>query len=339
MPRKQRKEITKESYTNIISTYQADKYSIKEISKMFSLDRKTIGNIIKKHESGEQFMHASEKRKRTCKIRNTTFTETEQIIYNSVAVDNSLVLQEISDKICENELPRISKSTVCRKLAKMQFTRKRLTLVPIERNTLENINARAIYAMQISQVRDGSLIFLDETGFSQHTCRRYGYSPRNVKAFISVPANKGINRSLMCVIGVKGVICHDHRLGAYNSASLVKFIETKLALHFEAHPNHILIMDNAAFHKSTLVKNALREHNISHKYLVPYSPELNPIEEFFAMLKSKFHALRSAEKNLSVEDCLARLLEPRNTYEEQCNGFYRNMRAWVDKARRREHFI
>ena len=61
---------TKESYSNIINTYQADKYTIKDIVEMFSFDRKTIGNIIKKHESGEQFMNTSEKRKCTCKNRN-----------------------------------------------------------------------------------------------------------------------------------------------------------------------------------------------------------------------------------------------------------------------------
>jgi len=125
----------------------------------------------------------------------------------------------------------------------------------------------------------------------------------------------------------------------YNSVSLVEFIETKLALHFEVHPSHILIMDNAVFHKPVLVKHALKERNIPHKFLVPYSPELNPIEEFFSMLKSKFNALKAAERNLSIEDCLSRLLGPRNVYAEQCNGFYRNMRIWVDKARRREQFI
>ena len=100
----------------------------------------------------------------------------------------------------------------------------------------------------------------------------------------------------MCVIGLNRVLCHDQRLGAYNSASLVEFVETKLALHFEAHPSNILIMDNAGFYKSVLVKIALRERNIPLKFLVPYSPELNPIEEFFSMLKSKFNALKAEKK-------------------------------------------
>ena len=51
-------------------------------------------------------------------------------------------------------------------------------------------------------------------------------------------------------------------------------------------------MDNAAFHNSVLVKNALRERNVPHKFPVPYSPELNPIDEFFSMLKSKFKHLK-----------------------------------------------
>ena len=104
-------------------------------------------------------MHTIERRKRTYKNRNSTFTKTEQIIYNSIAVDNSWVLREISDKICENKLHRILKSTVYRKLAKMQFTSKRLKLISMERNTLEKMIARVIYTTDVLKVWNDNLIF------------------------------------------------------------------------------------------------------------------------------------------------------------------------------------
>ena len=44
------------------------------------------------------------------------------------------------------------------------------------------------------------------------------------------------------------------------------------------------IEKNVRFHKTTAVLDSLRSRSIAFKFLVPYSPELNPIEEFFSML-------------------------------------------------------
>ena len=83
----------------------------------------------------------------------------------------------------------------------MKFTRKRLTLIQMERNTSERIDSRAIYASEILMIERKNLIFIDETGFNQHAQRTYGYSQRNTKAYVQVPENRGVNNSCMCAIG------------------------------------------------------------------------------------------------------------------------------------------
>ena len=57
------------------------------------------------------------------------------------------------------------------------------------------------------------------------------------------------------------------------------------------------------------------------------------------MLKSSYHALRIDSPNLSIGDCLNLLLNHPKEYSQQCHGFYENMRKWLEKARRKEHFI
>ena len=47
----------------------------------------------------------------------------------------------------------------------------------------------------------------------------------------------------------------------------------------------IVIMDNAAFHKSTKVKNLIESVGCKLVFLPPYSPDLNPIEKFWANMK------------------------------------------------------
>jgi len=139
----------------------------------------------------------------------------------------------------------------------MEITRKRLSLVPEERNIQEKINARAIYSMEVSRISNENLIFLDETRFNRHTFRRYGYSLRNTKAYIT--ANRGVNTSLICEIGVQGVIGYTLKTGAFNTSTFLEFIKKKLVPYFASNSNKVLIMDKC---RRTVLGDTfkLREH-------------------------------------------------------------------------------
>lgn len=53
---------------------------------------------------------------------------------------------------------------------------------------------------------------------------------------------------------------------------------------------HVLIMDNAAFHKSQHTLELVAEAGCQLVFLPPYSPDLNPIEKFWANLKRKIRS-------------------------------------------------
>lgn len=48
-----------------------------------------------------------------------------------------------------------------------------------------------------------------------------------------------------------------------------------------------IVMDNAAFHKSEDTRKIIEAANCHLVFLPPYSPDLNPIEKFWANLKAK----------------------------------------------------
>ena len=51
-------------------------------------------------------------------------------------------------------------------------------------------------------------------------------------------------------------------------------------------PGDIVIMDNLGSHKSQAVRRAIRAAGAKLLFLPPYSPDLNPIEQVFAKLKT-----------------------------------------------------
>ena len=48
---------------------------------------------------------------------------------------------------------------------------------------------------------------------------------------------------------------------------------------------HVVILDNASFHKSSQTVDLITATGASLLFLPPYSPELNPIEKDFATIK------------------------------------------------------
>ena len=62
-----------------------------------------------------------------------------------------------------------SQSFVSRILNKMNITRKRLTKIPIERNSIRILDSRQSYARDVINYTNEKFLYLDETGFNLHT--------------------------------------------------------------------------------------------------------------------------------------------------------------------------
>ena len=54
----------------------------------------------------------------------------------------------------------------------------------------------------------------------------------------------------------------------------------------------VIIMDNARFHKSDKTRSLIEQHGHTLLFLPAYSPDLNPIEQYWAIIKSKIKKSR-----------------------------------------------
>jgi len=79
--------------------------------------------------------------------------------------------------------------------------------------------------------------------------------------------------------------------GPINGASFLAYVEQMLVPTLS--PGDIIIMDNLGSHKGRAVRKAIRAAGAKLFFLPPYSPDLNPIEQVFAKLKT---LLRKADE-------------------------------------------
>ena len=86
-------------------------------------------------------------------------------------------------------------------------------------------------------------------------------------------------------------------------------------------PGDIVIMDNLGSHKGQAVRQAIRGCGAKLLFLPPYSPDLNPIEQVFAKLKT---LLRKANER-SVEATWKRIGSLLDTFQPaECANYLRN---------------
>lgn len=69
----------------------------------------------------------------------------------------------------------------------------------------------------------------------------------------------------------------------------------------ELKPNQTIIMDNAAIHKSQKTRELIENAGHILLFLPPYSPDFNPIEQSFAILKKR---LQFAPKGTTLDSLL-----------------------------------
>ena len=204
-----------------------------------------------------------------------------------VGADNSLNLQGCSEKLSTN----LSRSQICRDMKIAGITRKRLKSRASVTQTLANIEARRLFCARITRERGQHVFFLDESGFNLHTSTNYGYSPKNRNAYIYQPASRGRNVSMCALMSINEVEKYELRDGAYNSEAFLEFLISANRENILT-ANSVLVLDNVRFHHCLEIKSFFNRTNIKPIFLSPYSPDLNPIEMVFSMIKQRLDKIR-----------------------------------------------
>jgi putative transposase len=74
-------------------------------------------------------------------------------------------------------------------------------------------------------------------------------------------------------------------------------------------PNSVIVMDNASFHRKSRLPGLAEEAGHRVLFLPPYSPELNPIENYWSWLKRQLRKILPGFQ--TFDDALCSIFEGR----------------------------
>lgn len=180
--------------------------------------------------------------------------------------------------------------------------------------------ARAEWRANQAALDPERLVFIDETGATTNMTRRYGRCPRGQRLVASVPWGHWKTMTFVAALSVDGVTAPCVLDGPMNGDSFRAYVEQCLAPTLR--PGQIVIMDNLASHKVAGVRQAIENAGCTLRYLPSYSPDLNPIEQFFAKLKALLRqaAARTVDALIAaIADVLAKVTQT------ECENYLANL--------------
>lgn len=146
-----------------------------------------------------------------------------------------------------------------------------------------NQEKRSSYQELLKDISPQSLVYIDESGIELTICKDRGWGKKSEK-IIGKKSGKYYERTNI----IAGYINHKTIAPmVFNSSCNTKLFENWVEelLIKELKPGQFVVMDNASFHKSQKTRELIESAGCKLLFLPPYSPDLNPIEKFWANMK------------------------------------------------------
>jgi len=163
------------------------------------------------------------------------------------------------------------------------------------------------------------LVVIDETWAKTNMTRLRGWAPRGHKLLAKVPHGHWRTLTFLAALRHDRIDAPFVLDGPINGQSFLAYVEQVLVPTLK--PGDIVIMDNLGSHKGKAVRRAIHGAGAKLFFLPPYSPDLNPIEQAFAKLKTLLRkaAERTVEKTWQRIGALLNAFPP-----QECANYFRN---------------
>jgi transposase len=162
-------------------------------------------------------------------------------------------------------------------------------MVATERERPDVARRRAQWLKHRIGIDPARLVFIDETWTKTNMAPLRGWAPRGERLIGQAPFGHWNTMTFLAALRHDRIDAPWLIDGPINGERFLVYVEKVLVPTLS--PGDIVIMDNLGSHKAKAVRLAIRQAGARLFFLPKYSPDLNPIEKFFAKLK---HLLRKA---------------------------------------------
>ena len=157
---------------------------------------------------------------------------------------------------------------------------------------------RAIFIETIESYPQYKLYYVDECGIEEFLHRSHGYSMRGTPVVGQTRGKKFKRTNIVAAKCCDKIVAPMVYSRTTDSILFEWWFENALLKSIPRYS--IIVMDNASFHRKGRLRSLAEEADCEVLFLPPYSPDLNPIENFWAWLKRKLRKILHGCESLDV---------------------------------------
>ena len=143
---------------------------------------------------------------------------------------------------------------------------------------------RLDYWQSVKDVKPEDLICIDETGIWEGMEKTTARSWEGRRAFSQRKCYKGQKYTIIGAISIDGLVCIKTIKDSMKGEDFEAFVRDDLCPKLSK--GKVVIMDNLNSHKKEIVQQMITDTGAKPLYLPRYSPDFNPIEMLWSVLKA-----------------------------------------------------
>ena len=290
-------------------------WSAAQIAEILLFDEKTARQYFHRYQQGGlQALLDDNYSGAEPKLDQHQMSELEAYLEEYIMPDAKSVIAHIDKQYAV----RYSVSGVTDLLHRLGFSYKKPTHVPGKQNPDQQQAFLDEYQqLQASKGENDPIYFADATHPQHNSVPSYGWIKKGQEK--ELKANCG--RQRLNINGALNIETLEPTTGFYdtiNADSTVDLFSKIEAKHPDAQAIYIIV-DNARYYRSQLLKEALQASKIKLIFLPPYSPNLNLIERYWKFFKKK------VTNN--------RYYETFDQFKQACKDFFRKRKKYLPELR------
>ncbi len=280
--------------------------TIKEIFRIYQVDRDTIASWIKKWEhDGIESLYDKPRCGRPSKL-----TLEEKELAQQYIKEEPRCLKQVAERLSQKTAKRLSISSLKRlaKKARLRWKRVRKSLKSLRDPEAFSQCQRELEALQ-KQEEQGelNLYYLDESGFTLDPYIPYAWQESG--SVIELPASKGGRINVLGLMNRKNDI-HPYIFEQSINTSVVVACLNDFCKKIKK--KTVVVMDNSSIHRSEEFEEYIarwKKKGLIIKYLIPYAPEINLIEILWRHMKYLWLPFSAYQCMKALREALEQILK------------------------------